>query len=93
MNMQQLLTPLWPAPVLELPEPPAFLSVPGTTADSDDVHALFRRRFRREPGKKLHLGISASPPTAVTGSNSTGAFSVSAPCGEATTGSFTTPTT
>ena len=57
--MQKLLTPLWPAPALEVLEPVSFLTVPGTTADSDDVHARFRKKFRREQGKKLLFCISA----------------------------------
>ena len=57
--MQQLLTPLWPAPAPELPEPFRFLTVPGTTADSDDVHALFRKTFRWERGKKLLFAVTS----------------------------------
>ena len=53
------LSPLYPAPQAEVPESPLCLIVPGTTADTYDVHVLFRRKFHWEPGKKLLLHIAS----------------------------------
>ena len=51
--MNNLLSPLYPAPSLNLSEDPSFYLVPHADAESDNVHALFRRKIHYKGAGKV----------------------------------------
>ncbi len=56
--MKTLLFPLYPAPALNISENPCFLIVPESDADSDNVHAVFRRKIFFDGSSKVMFHIA-----------------------------------
>ena len=56
--MKQQLYPQFPAALYPHTADPSFFIVPGTTAESDNVHALFRRKIFVEKQKNITLFIA-----------------------------------
>ena len=56
--MKKLLHPQYPAPALNLSDSPLFLPVPGSDADSDNIHAVFRRKFFFDGNRKAMFHIA-----------------------------------